>query len=137
MVVAPVAAVTPMAAMVVPVAPAVVVVAPMAAMMAPVSVMMVAMPPVPGMVAVTEMVVVPLHRLDRRLRCEGRGRSRRQRGGVGGASAEEAARHQREGGEREKGATCRGWFRHRVTSVHRAVQSGLESEARFRRMNAY
>ncbi len=123
-----------MAAMMVAVAPAVVMMAPMAAMVAPMSVMVVAMPPVPGMMAVAEMMVVPLHRFDRRLRHKGRGWSRRQRGGVG---AEEAASHQREGGERETGATFRGWFRHRVTSVHRAVQGGLESEARSRRMNAY
>ena len=122
MVVAPVTAVTPMAAMMVAMAPAVVVVA---------------MPPVPGMMAVAEMMVVPLHRFDRRLRRESDGRSRRQRGGVGGAAAEEAAGHQREDGECETGATCRGWFRHRVTSVHRAVQGGLESEARSGRMNAY
>ncbi len=121
MVVAPVTAVTPMAAMMVAMAPAVVMVAPMAAMVAPVSVVVVAMPPVPGMMAVAEMMVVPLHRFDRRLRRESDGRSRRQRGGVGGAAAEEAAGHQREDGECETGATCRGWFRHRVTSVHRAV----------------
>lgn len=134
MVVAPVAAVAPMAAMMVAVAPAVMMVAPMAAMVTPVSVMVVAMPPVPGMMAVAEMMVVPLHRFDRRLRRKARGWSRRQRGGVG---AEEAASHQREGGERETGVTFRGWFRHRVTSVHRAVQGGLESEAKSRRMNAY
>ena len=137
MVVAPVAAVAPMAAMMVAVAPAVMMVAPMAAMVAPVSVMVVAMPPVPGMMAVAEMMVMPLHRFDRRLRRKCRGWSRRQRGGVGGVGAEEAASHQREGGERETGATFRGWFRHRVTSVHRAGQGGLESEARSRRMNAY
>ncbi|BAU91861.1 merozoite surface protein 1 [Methylorubrum populi] len=104
---APVAAMPPMAVVMVAVAPAMVVVTPVAAMVTPVPVMMVAMPPMAVvMAAVAEMMMVPLHRLDRRLRCQGRRRSRRQRGGVGDCDAtEKPPGHQRECGEREARAT--------------------------------
>ncbi len=68
---APVAAMPPMAVVMV-------VVTPVAAMVTPVPMMMVAMAPMAVvMAAVAEMMMVPLHRLDRRLRCQGRRRSRR------------------------------------------------------------
>lgn len=105
MMVAPVAAMPPVAVVVMAVAPAMVTMAPMAAVMTPMPVMVVAMTPVARMVAMTEMVVLPLHRLDRRLRSQSRRRGRCERGGVGDAPAEEAAGHQREGGEREARAT--------------------------------
>lgn len=97
--------------MVVPVTPAVVMppvavmVAPVAPMMAPVPVMVVAVTPVAGVMAMAEMMVLPLHRLDRRLGSERCRRGRRERGGVGGTAAEQAAGHQRECGEGEAGAT--------------------------------
>ena len=98
-------AVAPVTAVVMAVAPAVVMVAPVAAVMAPMPVTMVAVTPMAGMVAVAEMMVLPLHRLDRRLGSERCRRGRRERGGVGGTAAEQAAGHQRECGEGEAGAT--------------------------------
>ncbi|CAO4174254.1 hypothetical protein AFFFEF_02349 [Methylorubrum extorquens] len=56
-----------MPAVMAPVAVMVMAVAPVAAVMPPMAVMVVAVTPVAGMVTVAEMVVLPLHRLDRRL----------------------------------------------------------------------
>lgn len=108
-----------------PVAVMVMAVAPVAAVMPPMAVMVVAVTPMAGMVTVAEMVVLPLHRLNRCLRGESRFRSRRERSSVGGARAEQAAGHQGECGEGEAGSTPQGCVRHRVTSVHQAVPTAL------------
>ncbi|KQO93080.1 hypothetical protein ASF36_02020 [Methylobacterium sp. Leaf90] len=118
-------AVAPVPSVMAPVAVMVMAVAPVAAVMPPVAVMVMAVTPVAGMVTVAEMVVLPLHRLDRRLRGESRFRCRRERGSVGGARAEQATGHQGQCSEGEAGSTPQGCVRHRVTSVHRAVPTAL------------
>ena len=121
-------AVAPVPAVMAAVAVMVMAVAPVAAVVPPMAVMVVAVAPMAGMVTVAEMVVLPLHRLDRRLRGESRFRSRRERGGIGGARAEQAASHQGECGEGKAGSTPQGCIRHRVTSVHRAVPAALTTK---------
>ena len=115
---APVAAMV----MVTTVAPAMVMVAPVAAVMAPMPVVVMAMAPVP----VTMVMVVPLHRLDGRLRGERCGGSRRERRGAGGIGTEQAGGHEREAGKRGAGAPCHGWLGHDVTSNHRPSGPALE-----------
>ena len=117
-----------MPAVMAPVTVMVMAVAPVPAVMPPVAVVMVAVAPMAGMVTVAEMVVLPLHRLDRRRRGESRFRSGRERGGVGGATAEQATGHHGECGEGEAGSTRRGCIRHRVISVHRAVPTALTTK---------
>ena len=119
-------AVTPVTAVVMAVAPAVVMVAPVAAVMAPMPVTMAVMAPMAGMVAVAEMMVLPLHRLDGRLRGECCGRSRRERRGAGGIGTEQAGGHERKAGERGAGAPCHGSLGHGVTSNHRPSGPALE-----------
>ncbi|OHV14887.1 hypothetical protein BK022_23055 [Methylorubrum extorquens] len=119
-------AVAPVPSVMAPVA--VMAVAPVTAVMPPMAVMVMAVTPVAGMVTVAEMVVLPLHRLDRRLRGESRFRSRRERGSVGGARAEQATGHQGQCSEGEAGSTPQGCVRHRVTSVHQAVPTALTTK---------
>ncbi len=127
---------TPVAAMVVVMPPAVMAVAPVAAVMAPMAVMVVAMGPVAGMVAVAEMVVLPLHGVDRRIGRQRRGRRGRQRGGFGG-TGEQAAGHQGQGGKCDTAAPCRGSVGHALISVPPADAAGSEVKARRRRMNGF